>query len=270
MAQRTKFENPPITELSVGLYHLPIVELRAQHIGIYWERIRERFPVCDQQAPIVSAIPIPPAGSTPSMQFQNVPGELFPLPRFWFSSSAHATLIQVQRDAFLVNWRHTPESDYPHFEAVDAEFWRELGEYKDFLRETVSAQLDIVNRCELVYVNIIDVNAFFSTPVEIANILPATAGLAHMDGGSRQLVGLNAAATYQVNDNLFVDYTAKLGRRLDTQALVAVLELKAHGAPQDLRIASTHTWYKMAHEAIYDFFLSSTDKKVQETIWKPL
>jgi uncharacterized protein (TIGR04255 family) len=269
MSHRTKFTNPPINELGVGLYHLPLVELKAQHIGIYWERIRERYPFCDQQLPIASVFPIPPVGS-PSVPFQNVPGEVFPLPRFWFSSSAHATLIQVQRDAFLINWRRTPENDYPHFEAVEAAFWRELGEYRDFLRETIGAHLDVVNRCELLYVNLIDVNEFFSTPAEIENILPATAGLANMHSDSRQLLGLNAAATFQVNDNLSLDYTAKLGRRPDTKALVAVLELKAHGAPHDLRITGTDAWYKAAHDAIHEFFLSSTAKKVQETVWKPL
>ena len=39
--KRIKFANPPINELIVALYHLPIVELKAQHIGIYWNRIRE-------------------------------------------------------------------------------------------------------------------------------------------------------------------------------------------------------------------------------------
>jgi hypothetical protein len=33
------------------------------------------------------------------------PGEVFPLPRFWFVAKDEATLLQVQKNAFLFNWR---------------------------------------------------------------------------------------------------------------------------------------------------------------------
>jgi uncharacterized protein (TIGR04255 family) len=93
--KRIKFENPPVNELVIALFHLPLTELKAQHIGSYWDTIREKYPLCDQQ-PVVSS-------PDPQQQpFLEAPGELFPLPRFWFHDTTHPTLIQVQRNAFML------------------------------------------------------------------------------------------------------------------------------------------------------------------------
>jgi hypothetical protein len=50
---RVKFQSPPINELVIAIYYLPITELKAQHIGIYWQRIYDKYPICEQQSPIV-------------------------------------------------------------------------------------------------------------------------------------------------------------------------------------------------------------------------
>ena len=77
VAERIKFKNPPINELVIALYHLPIMELKAQHIGLYWDRIRGRYPECAQQQLVLTN----PSDPQP---FLEAPGEVFPLPRFWF------------------------------------------------------------------------------------------------------------------------------------------------------------------------------------------
>src|SRR5882724_7918031 len=137
--KRIKFENPPVNELIIALFHVPITELKAQHIGLYWDRIREKYPLCDQQ-PIVT-LPEPQASSLLAAW-----GELFPLPRFWFHNTTHPTLIQVQRNAFMLNWRRSTvglsDSEYPHYEAVAKDFWEELEKYKDFVQEAVGGNLD--------------------------------------------------------------------------------------------------------------------------------
>src|SRR5690348_16675603 len=112
---RTKFTNPPITELVIGLFHLPLEGLRVQHIGSYWDRIRNNYPLCTQQPPIQ----VPDAA--PAAAFAQMPDETFPLPRFWFHNTTHPTLIQVQRNAFMFNWRllpSLPNNEYPHYETV--------------------------------------------------------------------------------------------------------------------------------------------------------
>ncbi len=262
--ERIKFENPPITELVVSLFHLPIQELKAQQIGIYWDRVREKYPLCEQQ-PIVSPAPDP-------QLFVQVPGEIFPLPRFWFSSNDHPTLIQVQRNAFMLNWRRLPSSmpsEYPHYENVVAEFWKELTGYEKFLQDTVGRKLDPIQRCELTYVNLIPPNEVFANQGQLTNVLPPVASFYDIQTDERQFAGLNATANYRVNPNLVTDLSIRFGRRADTMELAVSLELKAHGVPSDLSLNGARDWYDTAHDATYKLFLDATAKQVQETIWKP-
>lgn len=261
--KRVKFENPPINELGISLFYVPVAELKAQHIGIYWSKIEERYPLCEQQPPVISD-PLNPQPFPDA-----VPGEVFPLPRFWFSRAEHPTLIQVQRNAFMLNWRRVSGTEYPHYETVIEDFWRELQEYKAFVQEKVGGKLDVIQRCELLYVNIIPTSEVFSGPDQLMKVFPHVTSLYDIQKDDRQLAGLNATVTYRVTPALAIDLAIRLGRRVDTKETVAVLEFKAHGVPGDLSLEGARIWYYAAHDAIYNLFLDSTTEIVQRTIWKP-
>jgi uncharacterized protein (TIGR04255 family) len=262
--RRIKFQHPPIDELVIGIRYVPVAELKAQHIGLYWESIRNRFPNCEQQPPVLLQLP-----GQPPTQLPDAPGEIFPLPRFWFFSSAHRTLVQIQRNAFWLNWRHGSTGDYPHYENVERDFWQEFGQFETFI-QGIGGKVDVVQSCELTYINLIGPNAFFSSPAEIGNVFPSVASLSEVHSEVKRLVGINASATYEVTNNLLVGSTIRLGKRLDSGELVAVLELKAQGTPSDLSLTGAREWFKVAHDGIYELFLNVTDKKVQTQVWKPL
>jgi uncharacterized protein (TIGR04255 family) len=267
--KRIKFESPPISELVVSLFYVPIPELRAQHIGIYWDRIRERYPRCEQQNVVVS----PSDAASPSL-FQEVPGEVLPLPRFWFSSDAHPILVQVQRNAFMLNWRRLPGAsagEYPHYENVSSNFWDEFEKYKRFIEDIVGGKIDVIQRCELSYINIISAHPdIFTQPSQLMGVVPSVASLYELQTDGRALVSINTTVTYQVDPTMFVDLIVRgFGRRSDTNELAAALELRAHGAPSDLSLDTVRAWYDSAHDATYKLFLDATAKQVQETIWKP-
>jgi hypothetical protein len=179
--ERIHFESPPVNEIVIGLYHVPIAELRSQHIGIYWNTIRDRYPLCEQQLPFSQAVEGAPEQLD---QFGLLGGEVYPLPRFWFSSEAHSTLIQVQRNAFWLNWRRS-EIVYPHYESVEKAFWSAFEGYKRFVEGAFEGKLDVVKRCELTYVNLIGTSNCFSCPAEIKHILPPIAGRGEKSAGSR-------------------------------------------------------------------------------------
>lgn len=263
---RIKFKNPPINELVIAMYHLPVTEMRAQHIGLYWQRIRDRYPVCVQQPPIA-------ANNTQeelALTMQNLEGEVYPLPRFWFSKADHPTLIQVQRNAFILNWRKGSNSTYPHYEEVEKNFWNEFTEYVSFIQETLGTKLDVVNKCELTYIDIIEKNDLFSSLAELKNILPLVASQCDMHSDRSEFVGINSAATYRINENLLIEITTKLGRRVDTKDMVAMLEMRAHGTPNDLSIEGARSWYQTAHDAIYKTFLNITSERAQQEVWQPI
>ncbi|MBV8565033.1 MAG: TIGR04255 family protein [Methylobacteriaceae bacterium] len=254
---RVKFKNPPINELVISLFHLPLIEMKAQHIGVYWDRIRDRYPNCDQQPPVSLNATFPEAS-----------GEIFPLPRFWFHSGPGSTLIQVQRDAFMFNWRKAGENEYPHYESVRQRFYEELDVYLAFLQAAFGHTIDVVNRSELTYMNVVTQNDFWSTPPEIGNLVPPLSGLAMLPGTGR-LSGVNSTSTYQVAENLHVDLAVRLGRRIDTSEIVAMLEIKAHGTPEGLSLSAIGPWLDAAHAAALELFLNATNKDVQKMIWKP-
>lgn len=267
--ERIKFEKPPINELVVSLFYLPIPELKAQHIGRYWERICEKYPRCDQQSVVVS----PSEGPSPSV-FQEVPGEVLPLPRFWFTSDTDPILVQVQRNAFMVNWRRLPGAqagEYPHYENVVRKFWEEFERYKDFIRDVVDGKIDVIQRCELTYINILgSYPEIFTEPSQLERVVPAVTSLYGLQNDDRKLVAMNTTATYRVNPTILVDLAVRgFGRRSDTNELAAALELKAHGVPSELSLDAARAWYDSAHDATYKLFLDATAREVQEAIWQP-
>lgn len=265
-ASRIKFQSPPINELVIGISFPPVLRLKAEHIGIYWQLIRDRFPECVQQPPHMMVVEGSPGPGFP----ETAPGEVFPLPRFWFLSNKHPLVIQVQRNAFWLNWRHAPNSgEYPSYENVEAAFWQEFEVFKNFVEGIGETTMAIVSRCELTYVNLINPGPFFSAPSDLAKVLPALKGFTEAQGEKRNLVGLNTSATYQLDENLFIDSATKLGRRNDTKELIAALELRAYGAPTDLSLEGCDKWFKAAHDGTYSLFLTVTDKEVQKEEWKP-
>jgi uncharacterized protein (TIGR04255 family) len=262
---RIKFTNPPITELVIGFFHLPLTDLRAQHIGIYWDRIRSKYALCQQQSPIL----LPGQSIEP---FSQAPDETFPLPRFWFRNDTHPALIQVQRNAFFFNWRLLPElahHAYPHYETVVRDFWQELETYRAFVQEFVGGKLDPIQRCELTYINLITPNELFSSAAELVRVLPPTESLYSLQADDRSIEGIIGTVNFRVNPTLAIDLGFRLGRRADTMEVAVGIELKAHGVPSNLSLEGTRAWFDVAHDAIYKLFLDATGKEMQVRIWRP-
>ena len=195
-SERVKFADPPINELVASVFHVPILELKSQHIGLYWQRVRDKYPLCEQQS--VVAIPGDPN------PFFDAPGEIFPLPRFWFHSEEHPTLIQIQRNAFMLNWRRlagAASSEYPHYETVIQDFWDRLKDYRQFVKE-IGGTLDVIRKCELTYLNIIPANEFFATASDLPAVLPSLSGLGDLATDGRELATVQAVLQYRLRSNL--------------------------------------------------------------------
>jgi uncharacterized protein (TIGR04255 family) len=244
----------------MGISFVPLDDLRAQHIGIYWDLIKARFPICEQQ---------PPVTIDAAKTFREVPGEIFPLPRFWFSSGPESTLIQIQRDMFLLNWRKGSGNQYPHYESVAEQFWQEIDILRGFLEANGIEDISVINRCELNYINSIDANSLFSNPATLKNILPLVSGFSDMETEAAKFGALNAVISYQLNPDVRLDVTVKLGQRADTQALGSVVEFRAVGAPPTFSFEAARGWYDVAHDMIYDSFLRFTTERAQNELWQP-
>ena len=113
------FEKPPINEVSIGMQFAPLPNLRSEHVGLFWNRLRGAFPNSQQIAPLGGLTHMPP--------------EVFPMPRFWFIAKDDATLIQIQKSAFLFNWRLRAE-EYPRFERVFEAYRKHRSAFIQFLK----------------------------------------------------------------------------------------------------------------------------------------
>lgn len=107
------FDNPPINEVVIATYFAPpLAALRSEHIGLLWQEIRDDFPSVRQRLPTAPLVPLPIAPED---------AEVFPMPRYWFIAGDSINLIQVQKDALMLNWRRQ-DMDYPGYTRVKPAF----------------------------------------------------------------------------------------------------------------------------------------------------
>src|SRR5262249_7579915 len=142
-----RFKKPPVSEVVLGVQFPSIVT--PIHLGIYYQRVKARFPRTQMLPPILPVIET--FGKLPlaTAQFAVTQGMQ---PRMWFLSEDDNFLIQLQSDRLLVNWRAgTTGAPYPHFEAVQQEFVTALDELQALLAE--ESITIAVNQCEVVYIN---------------------------------------------------------------------------------------------------------------------
>ena len=254
---KTRFQNPPINELIIATYFEPLIaELRSEHIGLFWARIRNDFPKVEQQGPV---------GSIEA--FQVTGNEFVPIPRYWFISEDEVNLIQVQRNAFMLNWRRRNE-EYPHFaDHLKPTFDKYFQVFEDFLREDVGVGDPGIDLCELTYVNTIESCQYWQGPQDTANVIPS---FAFLKTGMDPASALNCAYTYTPDSNLTVRVGIRNGqstRKPDTPVLV--FEIRATARLGKVGKSVADSWYERAHRAIIACFLQMTSKDIQDAYWQP-
>jgi len=95
-----KFNQPPLVEVAFGVkFEAP--EFSSVHFGLYWETIRDKFPLQFDRPPNIE-----------DNTFFSIP----PLRRVWFLSNDKRRLIQLQDNHFSYTWSQEDGEEYPHFE----------------------------------------------------------------------------------------------------------------------------------------------------------
>ena len=110
-----EYECPPLNEVVAGVQFEPLERFHAAHLGLYWARVRDRYPSTEDQPPLahMKERERPPQPFTQaSLMFQAGPI----VPRCWFLDESKTKLIQIQPDRFLRNWRQIEGTEaYPRF-----------------------------------------------------------------------------------------------------------------------------------------------------------
>ena len=115
-----KFKIPPINELVIGLFfEREIPELRSEHVGLFWGRIREEFPIINQQMGISAPGAVMAPGMALEIGIGNV-GEIFPMPRYWLENADKTFMMRIfKKECISIKlWAQAGSPAYPHFEIV--------------------------------------------------------------------------------------------------------------------------------------------------------
>lgn len=155
MSQPTRFTNPPILELILGVQFVPLTDLTSAHFGWYWREVlgadweqpQEDTPLPDQFETF---------HQTPHWGGQQLRLELRQASssRVLFPHKNGMYRIQVQPSRFILNWKRT-ETGYASFRAMLAEFETRLAEFEQFIGRNNLGQL-LLNQWELTYLDSLD------------------------------------------------------------------------------------------------------------------
>jgi uncharacterized protein (TIGR04255 family) len=257
-----KFKFPPINELVIGVYFsAPLLSLRAEHIGLFWHGIRDAFPKVSQAAPIVAQ-----GEAAQAVAFGIAPGEIYPLPRFWLTSTDETMLVQLQRNAFLLNWRKRDQM-YPHYEPVKQEFDRVYGIFAEFVRETVRQDFAI-EATELTYINLIQAGQFWSGVNDVARVIPSFRPVDIGVEGTK-LSDVAQTTAWTVEKDISLTAKVQTGTMTADKRAVLLFELSAKGRLGAATKAEADAWFRRAHDVTGNTFRGMTSPDIQKRVWQP-
>lgn len=255
---RNKYKNPPINELVIGVYFKePMLALRAEHVGLFWSSVREEYPNSEQNIVI---------GDVETAGIQ-APNEVFPMPRFWFFTEDESHLIQVQRNAFLLNWRKRKQ-DYPHYENLKMRFDAEYIRFIDFLEKEFSLN-PLIERCELTYINVISDEAYFNSFSDVMNVIPSFSSPSIGSSGPKPS-DFNLAYVYPIETDLSLRLNIQSRQNRKTGSDTLYFELRSIGALADGTKAEADILLDRAHDKIGDVFNVLTNPEIQHQYWHPI
>lgn len=258
MAQpsKTRFRSPPINEVVFQVVFPTNKASMSPHFGVFWSSIRDEFPTI-QSAPRLGSINLP--------QVQNT----FPENRFWLVHKSNQTVIQLQDDRFLFNWRlRAPEHAYPGYENLYPEFDRYLRQFCNFA-DSENFPIESFTGFELHYVNHIYLGKSVQNWEDAGNVLTPF----NQPGVDRKmfpLTSVNFSTISQISesgDNLVVAIDSRT-HNISKKELLN-FEIRVSGSRESMGLQSMGDEFSTAHDQILDAFLKLSNRKIQRE-WEPV
>ena len=263
MSQSIAFKNPPVDEVVVSTYFSPPLSgLRNEHIGLFWGKIKGDFPVVSQQPPVVGQ-------QSPAEMVQSIDAdEPFPMPRYWIISKNETELIQIQKNAFMFNWRRRG-GEYPRFHRrIKPAFDEYYGRFSEFVRTEIDMTEPLIDLCELTYINVVERCEYWNGPQDTGKVVPAFSILAPGIASSEPS-GFVCNYGYGAGD-LRLNVGIRNGARVEQSDMaILVLEIKASSRLGQVAKSGVDAWFERAHDVIFRCFMSITSKDIQDRYWEP-
>lgn len=261
-----RFRKPPVSEVAIGV-QFPAV-LNPLHLWLYRERVKDNFPKLQIQPPIPSSFET--FAAVPVMTF-GIQVQTGPQLRLWFLSEDESSLIQLQSDRLLFNWRAGLRgSPYPHFETVYSEFTKAFDELEALVAEQQIKAID-VNQCEVHYVNPLPVENTatpLSAPEKVFRFVSSSVGPEWRE----PLEDLAFTLRYRLKGQSGQPF-GRLTVAVSSSGLVPNLapglrlELAARGAPRGSGREGVAAFHEQGHQAIVRCFAAITTTEMHN-LWE--
>ncbi|MDX3114602.1 TIGR04255 family protein [Streptomyces scabiei] len=152
MSALPDFERPPVIEVACGVQFRAVQGLRGVTLAPLYNQWIQQFPTVEEHPPLPPVVEASPVGG-PAVQlfFGNATDQ-----RLWFIDATGSSLVQLQQDRLIVNWREgEPRAEYPRFASVRDNLSARLADLSDFLERESLGKLEITH-AEVSYINAID------------------------------------------------------------------------------------------------------------------
>lgn len=146
-----KYEKPPVVEVAISVQFDELAAFSPVHYGLFWERIRDRYPKTEHHPPLGSIMEVFGTQGVQSA-LMSIEGS-FPLGRCWYLGENGQRLLQLQPNRFALNWRKLDaDTAYPSYDTLRQLFQQELEEFLGFASDNGLGEFE-PTQCELTYLN---------------------------------------------------------------------------------------------------------------------
>lgn len=259
------YDHPPLAEVALTVQFDPISGFSNVHAGLFWARVRDRFPRVEEHPEIDVAIETETHDRFPGVEMRiqlvQAPG----VPRFFFVTESGSELVQLQNNRFSHNWRKQGTGEaYPRYERIAPTFATELHEFDRFLGDEKLGGITPV-QCEITYVNHIEREG--ATGVLIDDLLEMwPAGFSKVAGVALEDARLDLKHRLPTADGTFAGrlyVSVKPALRKADRAPLYVLELTARGRPEDSTITGAMKFLDTHRVTLAMAFAQVTSEKMQ-------
>lgn len=249
------YEKPPVVETAFGLMFAPVRGWNVFHLGLFWARLRKRYPRAEARLPI---------GSVKLDDFDLKLGpdihlESFPL-RSWFVDSSNNQLLQVQSNAFIRNWRAVEaEHKYVHYSDLKPLFQQDWAAYQQFLKDE-NLPPPSVFRCDVTYINHFVKGREWNTLEEIGPLFKQS----RFDLKGGLVTSMSFVANVSNNQ---VRMDASPGLRPDGTPIIQ-FTLNVNGKPNSTSEGDIWAELDECHHLLVTTFAEITADELQRQVWK--
>jgi uncharacterized protein (TIGR04255 family) len=263
-----EYARPPVVEVAVSVQFEELAGFRAVHFGLFWEKLRSRYPITEHHPPLASVVEL--FGSRGAKHASLSVESQFPVGRCWYLSDDKLRLIQVQPDRFVLNWRKLDtDTKYPRYENLKKAFQSELALFLGFVAEQELGGFE-PTQCELTYVNHLPAGQGWQDLRDLPKIVAPWSGVtseAHLP----DIEDIRFAWQHRFDED-----GAPIGRvhvqlqsafRVSNGARLLNLQLLGRGAPLGNGLDGVLAFTDRAHEWIVRVFTAITTEHMHE-VWE--